>query len=63
VRLLDGRLAVSSSGPGETTVRAEIPFAKRVRPPRAGSRPGQRVIDLDRIRRFPASVLRTVPHP
>ncbi len=63
MRLLDGRLAVTSSGPGETTVRAEIPISKRVQPPRAGSRPGPRLIDLDRIRRFPASVLRTAPHP
>jgi len=63
IRLLDGRLAVGSSGPGETTVRAEIPISMRVKPARAGLRPGPRGIDLDRIRHFPASVLRTVLHP
>ncbi len=63
IRMLDGRLAVSSSEAGETTVRVEIPFPEREKSPRASTKIGPHLIDLDRIRRFPAAVLRTVPHP
>jgi signal transduction histidine kinase len=61
IRLLNGRVAFSHAAIGGAEIRAEIPLLGRERSHPASAYPGRRLVDFDRIRRFP--VLRAAPHP
>jgi signal transduction histidine kinase len=62
IRLLNGRFAVRREATGGAAVRAELPLLERESWHPANPNLGQRLVDFDRIRRFPGVVLRAVSH-